>query len=87
MSDKFSNYHSGLESPAERAFAITGNDSTDLTVFPRAIYVGGAGNVKVTTIGGDTVTFSGALAGTIIPVRVTRVFSTGTTATNLLGLY
>jgi hypothetical protein len=87
MSDKFSNYHSGLESPAERAFAITGNDSTDLTVFPRAIYVGGAGNVKVTTIGGDTVTFSGALAGTIIPVRVTRVFSTDTTATNLLGLY
>ena len=87
MSDKFSNYHSGLESPAERAFAITGNDSTDLTVTPRAIYVGGAGNVKVTTIGGDTVTFSGALAGTIIPVRVTRVFSTGTTATNLLGLY
>jgi len=87
MSDKFSNYHSGLESPAERAFAITGNDSTDLTVFPRAIYVGGAGNVKVTTLGGDTVTFSGALAGTILPVRVARVFSTGTTATNLLGLY
>ena len=87
MSDKFSNYHSGLESPAERAFAITGNDSTDLTIFPRAIYVGGAGNIKVTTIGGDTVTFSGALAGTIIPVRVTRVFSTDTTATNLLGLY
>ena len=87
MSDKFSNYHSGLESPAERAFAITGNDSTDLTVTPRAIYVGGAGNVKVTTLGGDTVTFNGAVAGTIIPVRVTRVFSTGTTATNLIGLY
>jgi len=87
MSDKFSNYHSGLESPAERAFAITGNDSTDLTIYPRAIYVGGAGNVKVTTLGGDTVTFSGALAGTILPVRVVRVFSTDTTATNLLGLY
>ena len=87
MSDKFSNYHSGLESPAERAFAITGNDSTDLTVFPRAIYVGGAGNVKVTTIGGDTVTFSGVLAGSVLPVRVKRVFSTDTTATNLIGIY
>ena len=87
MSDKFSNYHSGLESPAERAFAITGNDSTDLTVFPRAIYVGGAGNVKVTTLGGDTVTFSGVLAGTVLPVRVKRVFSTDTTATNLIGIY
>ena len=87
MSDKFSNYHSGLESPAERAFAITGNDSTDLTVFPRAIYVGGAGNVKVITLGGDTVTFSGVLSGTVLPVRVKRVFSTDTTATNLIGIY
>ena len=87
MSDKFSNYHSGLESPAERAFAITGNDSTDLTIFPRAIYVGGAGNVKVITLGGDTVTFSGVLAGTVLPVRVKRVFSTDTTATNLIGIY
>lgn len=87
MSDKFSNYHSGLESPAERAFAITGNDSTDLTVYPRAIYVGGAGNVKVITLGGDTVTFSGVLAGTVLPVRVKRVFSTDTTATNLIGIY
>ena len=87
MSDKFSNYHSGLESPAERAFAITGSDSTDLTVFPRAIYVGGAGNVKVVTLGGDEVTFNGVLAGTILPVRVKKVFSTGTSATNLIGVY
>ena len=87
MSDKFSKYHGGLESPAERAFAITPNDSADLSVFPRAIYVGGAGNVKVTTLGGDTVTLNGAVAGSILPVRVVRVFSTGTTATNLIGLY
>jgi len=87
MSDKFSNYHSGLESPAERAFAITGSDSTDLTVFPRAIYVGGAGNVKVVTLGGDEVTFNGVLAGTILPVRVKKVFSTGISATNLIGVY
>ena len=87
MSDKFGNYHAGLESPAERAFAITPNDSADLSVFPRAIYVGGAGAVKVTTLGGDTVTFSGCLAGTVLPVRAARVFSTGTDATNLIGLY
>ena len=87
MSDKFGNYHAGLESPAERAFAITPNDSADLSVFPRAIYVGGAGNIKVTTMGGDTVTFSGCLAGTVLPVRVARVFSTDTTATLLLGIY
>jgi len=51
---------------------------------PGEIYVGGAGNLKVITDGGDTVTFVGVLKGTILPVLVAKVFSTGTTATNLV---
>lgn len=73
--------------PADNAFAVTPNDSTDLTTTARALYIGSTGNVKVTTAGGDTVTFSSAAAGTIIPMRVQRVFSTGTTATNILALH
>ena len=55
----------------------------------RTLFVGGAGNVKVTTAGGDTLTYLGVLAGTFIPVAVTKVFSTvnGTTATNLIAHY
>ena len=53
------------------------------------LYVGGAGNVRVTTIGQDIVTFSGALAGKILPIQVLKVHSvaSGTTATLLNALW
>jgi len=78
---------SGYDAPASNAFAVTPNDSTDLTHAARALFVGGAGNVKVDTLGGDTVTFTGVLAGFVLPVRVLRVYSTGTTATNIVAVY
>jgi hypothetical protein len=75
-----------LESPATRAFAITPSDSVNLTVFSRAIYVGGAGNISVLTLQDNIVTFTGLLAGSILPIRVKRVNSTATTATGLVAL-
>lgn len=68
------------------AAAVTPADGGSLRP-TRALYVGGAGNIKVDMALGSTVTFSGALAGTILPVQVTRVYSTGTTATNIVALY
>lgn len=51
------------------------------------LYVGGAGTLKVKTVGGDEVTFVGITAGSFIPVQVLQVFSTGTTATNIIALW
>ena len=54
------------------------------------LYVGTAGDLKVITAGGDTVEFIGVLAGSFIPVQVTRLFKTGqtgTAATNILALW
>ena len=51
---------SGYDAPASNAFAVTPNDSANLTHAARALFVGGAGAVKVDTLGGDTVTFTGA---------------------------
>ena len=85
MADNFST--SGNEAPAGNAYTVITNDSTDQTIATRAFYVGGAGDVKVTTSGGNTVTFVGVTVGTVLPVRVVRFWSTGTTATNLIGLY
>ena len=74
--------------PATRAAAVTPNDSTDLTYASRAIYVGGAGNIKVDTLGGDSaITFVGVPAGTTLAVRATRVYSTSTTATSIVALW
>jgi hypothetical protein len=87
MSDQFETYTSGLESPATRAAAVTPNDSTDLTNFARALYVGGAGDVSLITTGGDTVTFAGVAAGTILPVRTARVRDTDTTATSIVAIW
>ena len=72
--------------PAQDAAAVTPSDTAELSPVARSLYVGGAGDVKVTTEAGTDVTFSGALAGSIIPVRCRRVFSTGTTATNIVAL-
>lgn len=87
MADEFANYTSGLSSPAAHAFSVAGSDTVDLARSTRAIYVGVAGDVKVTTISGETVTFANAPTGMVLPVRAIRVFATGTTATALIGLY
>lgn len=51
------------------------------------LYVGGAGNLKVETVGGDEVTFVGINTGAFLPVQVVKVFATGTSATNILALW
>ena len=51
------------------------------------LYIGGAGNIKVTTVAGDIVTFNGVLGGSFFPVNILKVFNTGTTATNIIALW
>lgn len=77
---------SGLSAPASDAVAVTPSDSTVLTT-TRGLYVGGAGNVTVIMLGGETVTFTAVPAGTLLPVRVTKVKSTSTTATAIVALW
>ena len=69
---------------ADTASAVTTSDTAP-NVFSR-IYIGGAGNVKVTTENGDAVTFTAVPVGTVLPIRVQLVWATGTTATNIVGL-
>lgn len=71
-------------SSASDAFEVTPADDTDLAQVPRALYVGSDGNLSLRFPSGD-VTFVGVLAGTLLPVRPTRVLA-ATTATNILAL-
>lgn len=53
------------------------------------IWVGGGGassTLKVTTKSGVDVTFTGVLGGYLVPVAVSKVFKTGTNATNMVAL-
>lgn len=54
---------------------------------PRAIYVGGAGNVNVNLVGGGTAVLTGLSAGQVVVIAVTRVLATSTTATAIQLLY
>lgn len=88
MSDDFDTYQTGLSDTAANAAVITPHDSTDLAKTTRGIYVGGGGNISVEMKEvGTAVVFEGVTAGTILPVRATRVNLTGTTATNLIALW
>ena len=68
------------------AVAVTPSDSTDIEVC-RGLYIGGAGNAAVIMANGDEVIFTGLQAGVLYPISVTRVKSTGTTATNIIATY
>jgi hypothetical protein len=51
------------------------------------LYVGGAGNVNLVTIDGDTVLFNAVPAGSFFPVQVRQVLSSSTTATLINALW
>lgn len=83
MADAFGTYRASLDSPAENAAAVTPG-ATPLANVSRALWVGGAGDVTVTMVGGQTVTFANADVG-FLPVRVTHV--TAATATDILAVW
>jgi hypothetical protein len=73
--------------PVERAFAITTDNSTNLSETTRAIYTGTGGDITVILAGDSAaVTFVDVPAGAIMPLRVARVLATGTVATGIVGL-
>lgn len=70
---------------AADAVAITTSDSTVYNPLLSGLYIGGAGDVTVKGRGGNAVTFKAVPAGTILPINVTAVMQTNTTATNITG--
>jgi len=76
--------------PGNDGAAVTPNDTA---VFPASqIYVGGAGNVAVMPAAQEgrpsptPVTFIAPPVGSVLPMLVSRVMSTNTTATNLVRI-
>ena len=76
-----------ISAPAQRGFAITPSDAVDLVAETRGLWVGASGDLALVLASGDEVTLAGAVGGSVLPLRVKRVNATGTTATQLVGLY
>lgn len=87
MPDQQAGYQEGLTSPADNQTAVTPSDSTDLAFNSRALWIGGAGNIVVTPAGGGADVTYTVPAGTVLPIRVSRVKATGTTATQIVNWY
>lgn len=85
--DSFSSFGKGYTTPATDGAQVTPDDSNDLGYVTRAVYIGGAGDVHVTLKYGAEITLRGVGAGTVLPIRVSRVWASNTTATDLVALW
>lgn len=71
---------------ATKGVAVTKSDATILEP-TRALYIGTTGDVAVVFVdGGAAVTLTAVAVG-ILPVQVTKVMSTNTSASNIVALY
>lgn len=86
---------------ARHVIAVTPSDTKDVTNstgdaapnYAKALYVGVTGDVAIVAAGdngnsgnGTSVTFKAVPVGWF-PIQVRRIMATGTTATNIVGLY
>lgn len=82
---------SSITEPAQRWLAVTPSDVNILAQvnkrYPRALFIGGTGNVAIEDDSGNSETFLNIADGTILDVQPLRVLSTGTTATGIIALY
>lgn len=77
-----------MDHPAYNAEVVTAHDTTELAKVSRALYVGVGGDVSVQFAGvGTAIVFKNVPTGAILPIRIKRVNSTSTTATNMVSLY
>jgi hypothetical protein len=87
MTDAFSRHSRSLTSPPEEAAAIAPDDAAPLAHVTRAVYVGSGGDLRVRMLKGGVVTLASVPGGSLIPLRVSQIYATGSTASDLVGLW
>lgn len=89
MADKFETYSSNLSSPAREAATIVPDDAQPLPNASRGIYVGTSGDLRLSLVGApdEAITLASVQAGAFYPLRVDKVYATGTTADGLVALW
>ena len=88
--NNFAQTDPAINAPYNRAVTITPSDSVDLTEIPRALNIHAATAstpVKVIMQGDTTAVTLQLQTGFIYPLRVSRVYATGTSATSVIALY
>lgn len=87
MSDPFQSFTDSPIGPARTAIAVVPSDNTALPRLPKALYIGGGGDVTLRCVDSAAdVVLSAVPAGSVLPVRAQFVRATGTTATAIVAL-
>ncbi|WP_434286292.1 spike base protein, RCAP_Rcc01079 family [Celeribacter sp. SCSIO 80788] len=86
MADEWAGRGKSINSPADNAEAVTPNDSADLSNASRALLLDAAGTVTVDMVGSGS-NIALPLQEGYNPVRVTRVYATGTDAVTIVSLW
>jgi hypothetical protein len=73
--------------PSQDIQAVTPSDSAALPGLTRFLYIGVTGDVTVIDNNANTTLFKAVPAGGILPIAVTKVKATGTTATYIVAGY
>ena len=84
MIDPFKSYAPSLTDPVQKGQNVTPDDAADLDFATRAVFVSGDGSLRVTLLSGEVVSFA-AIGRGWHPMRITRVWQTGTTATGIVA--
>jgi len=70
---------------------VTPSDAVDITGStantPATLFVGTAGDIEVITLGGSTLVLKNIPAGSFLPIQVTRVKATLTTASDIVAIF
>jgi hypothetical protein len=90
--NNFSQNDSAIIAPFTRAVAITPSDTEDLAEITRGLNVhkgtgGSTTSINVLLIGDAEPVIMTFQVGFVIPLRIRRVYATGTDATVIVGLY
>jgi hypothetical protein len=82
--DRFKSYGRKPAGGPRQLVEVVPNDTVDIEAITQWLYVGGAGDLRVTAVEGNTVTLVNVFPGWHA-IEVSRVHATGTTATNIVA--
>lgn len=82
--NRFSNHAVGRSDPAIRHKSITPHDTNEVDPRPRALRIGGAGDITLVDDDGTAITYT-VVAGEVLSISPKIVKDTGTDATGIVG--
>ena len=83
---KLQGYRAAIVTPSDTVNISTPSSVAVTATNGCVLYIGVAGDLKVTTAGGDDIVFKNVAAG-FFPIQVIRVWATGTAATDIIGIW